>query len=119
MEAFRQSDPGGEVSVQWEVLEIGNPRTVIHNEDGRGLKLSIFAVATPDPMNVLWEDYSLPWARWLNLSGDGTIAPAVGPLVQGPRYLMPSNDLDWTLHEIRAASEAMQSWIEVSEPFEP
>lgn len=78
--------------------------------------LSIFAVASPDPMTILWEDYSLPWAGLLELSPADCQIEA-GPRLSGPRYLMPANDLRWAAHEIHSAQQAMTCIIEPIEAF--
>lgn len=86
--------------------------------------LTIVAVASPDPMTVLWEDYSSQWASRLSLSARDN-QPSLGgqrqsqeiSRVSGPRYLMPANDLSWAAHEIRAAFEAMACKVEALESF--
>ncbi len=92
--------------------ELVNPSSSIHNSSA----LSIFAVASPDPMTILWEDYSLPWAGLLELSPSGRREKA-GILLSGPRYLMPANDLRWAAHEIHSAQQAMTCIIEPTEDF--
>lgn len=77
------------------------------------IALSIFCVRTPDPETIQWEDYAYPWARALNL----TEAVHESGL-QGPRYLLPANDLSWTIHEILASRDAMTCSIEpLDRPF--
>jgi 2-amino-4-hydroxy-6-hydroxymethyldihydropteridine diphosphokinase len=78
--------------------------------------LTVFAVASPDPMTILWEDYSLPWAGLLELSPAGCQREA-GLRLSGPRYLMPANDLRWAAHEIHSAQQAMTCNIEPIEAF--
>ena len=78
--------------------------------------LAIFAVASPDPMTILWEDFSLSWARLLGLSPNGFKADGE-PRLSGPRYLMPANDLRWAAHEIHSAQQAMTCMIEPVEVF--
>jgi 2-amino-4-hydroxy-6-hydroxymethyldihydropteridine diphosphokinase len=82
-------------------------------------RLTIVTVASPDPLTILWEDVSAPWARWMRLSDSPIeIDQSLYPLLQGPRYLLPSNDVAWTIHELHAANDAMNSWIEISERFD-
>lgn len=78
--------------------------------------LSIFAIASPDPMTILWEDYSLPWAGLLGLSPANCEIEECARL-SGPRYLMPANDLRWAAHEIHSAQQAMTCKIEPVEAF--
>ncbi len=51
-----------------------------------------------------WELRHLDLARRLGLTGDGR---PVAALEGEPRYLLPTDDLDWALHELRAALDAM------------
>lgn len=69
--------------------------------------LSIFCVRTPDPETIQWEDYAYPWARVLNLTESVSESA-----LHGPRYLLPANDLSWTVHEILASRDAMTCRIE-------
>jgi 2-amino-4-hydroxy-6-hydroxymethyldihydropteridine diphosphokinase len=75
--------------------------------------LSIFCVRTPDPETIQWEDYAFPWARSLGLTD------ALADIsLHGPRYLLPANDLSWTVHEIRASRGAMTCPVHlVDRPF--
>ncbi|MFN9593637.1 MAG: 2-amino-4-hydroxy-6-hydroxymethyldihydropteridine diphosphokinase [Pirellulaceae bacterium] len=89
--------------------------------------LLIAAVGSPDPESIAWEDYSLPWARWMGLSpassgGTGTLqAKELGgadrKAVDGPRYLMPLGDPAWAKHELLAAWDAMECPITVDAPL--
>jgi len=79
--------------------------------------LTIVAVASPDPMSVLWEDYSLAWATRLNLTANSLIISPKPDVISGPRYLMPANDLGWAAHEIHSAFQAMTCNIEPLEKF--
>jgi hypothetical protein len=80
-------------------------------------KLTIAAVSCPDPMAVQWEDFSAPWARWLNLEGRNEDFAETNRRLVGPRYLMPADNIEWAVHEIKAADQAMQCWLERGEPF--
>lgn len=64
--------------------------------------LTIFCVQTPDPETIQWEDFAYPWAQALGFAESSSSTPW-----QGPRYLLPSNDLSWTWHEILASRSAM------------
>ena len=86
--------------------------------------LCIACVETPEPETVLWEDFSLPWARALNLvpyKPEGMDARSASSLAVRPqegtlvRYLMPGNDLDWVCHEIEAALIAMRCPLEFTD----
>jgi len=80
-------------------------------------KLTIAAVASPDPMTILWEDCSKPWVDALNLSSSVLRNPNESHWIDGPRYLMPADDPKWAVHEIIAADHAMQCSLEVVEAF--
>ena len=82
-----------------------------------GFKLTIAAVSCPDPMAVQWEDFSAPWARWLDLEVRNEDFAETNRRLVGPRYLMPADDIEWAVHEIMAADQAMQCWLERCEPF--
>lgn len=82
-----------------------------------GVKLTIAAVSCPDPMAVQWEDFSAPWARWLDLEVRNEDFAETNRRLVGPRYLMPADDIEWAVHEIMAADQAMQCWLERCEPF--
>ena len=56
---------------------------------------------------VSWEDFSRPLAVELNLSGNAANTDLVGP-----RYLLPSDDPDWAVHELVAALDAMDCPVE-------
>jgi len=111
------SQPSVPFKIDWyqeftKGCELANESSGIRNSSA----LSIFAVASPDPMTILWEDYSLPWAGLLKLSPAGCGGDAGSRLV-GPRYLMPANDLRWAAHEIHSAQQAMACIIEPTEVF--
>jgi 2-amino-4-hydroxy-6-hydroxymethyldihydropteridine diphosphokinase len=74
--------------------------------------LTIAAVASPDPMSILWEDYSMNWVQKLGLTASQHELDLIGP-----RYLMPANDMGWALHELTAASQAMTCNIEILGAF--
>ena len=80
-------------------------------------KLTIAAVASPDPTTVLWEDCSKPWVHALNMETSIGIAPNERRCIQGPRYLMPADDTKWAVHEIQAADQAMRCELEVVGDF--
>jgi 2-amino-4-hydroxy-6-hydroxymethyldihydropteridine diphosphokinase len=69
--------------------------------------LKIFCVRTPEPETIQWEDFAYPWAKALGLVG-----PSLEPQPDGPRYLLPDNDLSWTVHEIEASRRALTCPIE-------
>ena len=97
--------------VAWK---IATPELIIQNRiDGLDLseamvKLTIAAVASPDPTTILWEDCSKPWVKALNMDTCSAIAPQEPRTIHGPRYLMPADDTKWAVHEILAAGQAMQ-----------
>ena len=80
-------------------------------------KLTIAAVASPDPTTVLWEDCSKPWVHVLNMDTSNSIDANELRCIHGPRYLMPVDDAKWAIHEIIAADQAMQCWLEAVEEF--
>jgi 2-amino-4-hydroxy-6-hydroxymethyldihydropteridine diphosphokinase len=92
-----------------------------------GPPVLIAAVGSPDPESIAWEDYSLPWARWMGLSpassGGSSVLQSREFLVsdrnaiQGPRYLMPLSDPEWASHELLAAWDAMECPISVDAPL--
>jgi 2-amino-4-hydroxy-6-hydroxymethyldihydropteridine diphosphokinase len=77
-------------------------------------KLTVVAVASPDPTTVLWEDYSHPWAVRLNMKESATSHPNIA----GPRYLLPANDPKWAAHEIIAAHQATMCSVEMDGEFD-
>lgn len=83
---------------------LDRPESAVECDKNKVARLHIFAVQTPDPETIQWEDFSYPWARALGL------VPGVTPntAFSGPRYLMPANDLVWADHEIIAAQSAMR-----------
>jgi len=80
-------------------------------------KLTIAAVASPDPTTVLWEDCSRPWVRALNMDTSNSIDATESRCIDGPRYLMPVDDAKWAVHEIIAADQAMQCGLEAVGEF--
>ena len=80
-------------------------------------KLTIAAVASPDPTTVLWEDCSKPWVHALNLNTLSSTDASELRCIHGPRYLMPVDDTKWAVHEIIAANQAMQCWLEAVGEF--
>lgn len=78
------------------------PEALIHLQRTTRMKLLVVCVETPDPETIQWEDYSNPWATALGLTPNAT-----GLALGGPRYLLPANDLRWTLHELLSAQRAM------------
>ncbi len=92
-------------------------------------RLLILAVATEEPGNLPWEEGARGWAERLGMatpSPTQTAQPTVLPslakpsrsgerlqlLGNGPRYLLPANDIPWASHEILAAHEALSCHIE-------
>ena len=61
---------------------------------------------------VSWEDFSRHLAIELNLveSQSDNASQKVGYL--GPRYLLPSDDPEWAIHELAAALDAMDCPVE-------
>jgi hypothetical protein len=82
------------------------------NQSAELVALTIAAVATPDPMSILWEDYSMSWVQKLGLTACQHELEVVGP-----RYLMPADDIGWALHELNAAYQAMTCHIEILDEF--
>jgi 2-amino-4-hydroxy-6-hydroxymethyldihydropteridine diphosphokinase len=79
--------------------------------------LLIAAVGSPDPESIAWEDFSLPWARWMRLSPASSGGTADRNAMEGPRYLMSLSDPDWARHELLAAWDAMECPITVDAPL--
>lgn len=80
-------------------------------------KLTIAAVASPDPTTVLWEDCSKPWVHALNMETAMSVDSNELRCIQGPRYLMPADDTKWAVHEILSADQAMRCELEAVEGF--
>jgi 2-amino-4-hydroxy-6-hydroxymethyldihydropteridine diphosphokinase len=136
-EAFEQATGNDRIRVRWDVgvpshlakfmgrkkhsAELELAETELSEtelaETALGSKLTIAAVSCPDPMAVQWEDFSAPWARWLDLEVRNEDFAETNRRLVGPRYLMPADDIEWAVHEIMAADQAMQCWLERSEPF--
>ena len=104
-------------TIQWG---IGDPRkeSIDWIEDGQiernqtFVALTIAAVRSPDPDTVLWEDFSSPWVRWMGLASSSTSPNIARTQWTGPRYLLPIDNLQWAVHEILSAREAMRCEIE-------
>ncbi len=105
----------GEFSVHWEIVTaeqiVGQEFRQAESEDLMS-KLTIAAVASPDPMTVLWEDCSKPWVKALNMDTCHSVDANEFRSIEGPRYLMPADDPKWAVHEIIAANQAMQCSLE-------
>jgi 2-amino-4-hydroxy-6-hydroxymethyldihydropteridine diphosphokinase len=116
--AFESSERSSSHSVQWiatdDLVSTMDRLNSQREELAASLcKLLIAAVASPDPMTILWEDYSSKWATQLGMRGSGTEPTHAFSFPQlGPRYLLPANDVAWSVHEIQAATEAMTCQIE-------
>ena len=80
-------------------------------------KLTIAAVASPDPTTVLWEDCSKPWVKAFNMETSISVDPCELRRIDGPRYVMPADDAKWAIHEIMAADQAMRCGLEAIEEF--
>jgi len=80
-------------------------------------KLTIAAVASPDPTTVLWEDCSKPWVHAMNMDTSVLVNATELRCIQGPRYLMPADDTKWAVHEILSADQAMRCHLEAVEEF--
>ena len=101
-----------QVSLTWEAA---NPQQLRDNDSVH--KLTIAAVASPDPTTVLWEDYSKPWVRALDLETTVSMNASEVRSIHGPRYLMPADDAKWAVHEIIAADQATRCWVEIADEF--
>ena len=101
-----------QVSLTWEAA---NPQRLRDNDSVH--KLTIAAVASPDPTTVLWEDYSKPWVRALDLETTVSMNASEVRCIHGPRYLMPADDAKWAVHEIIAADQATRCWVEIADEF--
>ncbi len=131
-EAFERATGNDRIRVRWDVgvpsqlaKSLGRTKHSAEKELAEkvlaetvlGSKLTIAAVSCPDPMAVQWEDFSAPWARWLDLEVRNEDFAETNRRLVGPRYLMPADDIEWAVHEIMAADQAMQCWLERCEPF--
>lgn len=131
-EAFERATGNDRIRVRWDVgvpsqlaKSLGRTKHSAGKELAEkvlaetilGSKLTIAAVSCPDPMAVQWEDFSAPWARWLDLEVRNEDFAETNRRLVGPRYLMPADDIEWAVHEIMAADQAMQCWLERCEPF--
>jgi 2-amino-4-hydroxy-6-hydroxymethyldihydropteridine diphosphokinase len=96
------------------VWDIANPHQLY---DLISSKLTIAAVASPDPTTVLWEDCSKPWVCAFNMETSISVDPSEVRCIDGPRYVMPADDAKWDVHEIIAADQAMRCDLEATEDF--
>jgi 2-amino-4-hydroxy-6-hydroxymethyldihydropteridine diphosphokinase len=80
--------------------------------------LHIACIDVPDPENVQWEDYCLPWAIAMGIAKPtatmGCQQATVPKEKLGLRYLLPGTDIDWICHEIHAARLALRCPVEDS-----
>ena len=117
---FTNAIGSDKLSVHWE---IATAEQIVGHKIHQSLsehslrKLTIAAVASPDPMIVLWEDCSKPWVKALNMDTSYSFDSNEARSIDGPRYLMPADDLKWAVHEIIAADQAMQCSLEAIEAF--
>lgn len=77
--------------------------------------LQIACIAVPDPENVQWEDYCLPWAIAMGFApslSDQAKSGKLKPSLLGARYLLPGTQIEWVCHEIQAAMLALRCPIE-------
>lgn len=110
---FEMCDDTKPVHIHWE---IANPQQLTESCNTSN-KLTIAAVASPDPTIVLWEDCCKPWVHALNMESSISIDACELRFIEGPRYLMPIDDSKWAVHEILAADLAMQCSLEMAEGF--
>ncbi|XZE22343.1 2-amino-4-hydroxy-6-hydroxymethyldihydropteridine diphosphokinase [Pirellulaceae bacterium SH449] len=99
----------------WRTIALHEINQLLHPTPENAPRLTIVAVSTPDPETIQWEDYSRGWACKLGM--DNPSLPE-GILPIGPRYLLPANDIAWAIHEITAAVDAMDCFVEIAHPFE-
>ncbi|MFN7797536.1 MAG: 2-amino-4-hydroxy-6-hydroxymethyldihydropteridine diphosphokinase [Planctomycetota bacterium] len=78
--------------------------------------LHMACVEVPDPENIQWEDYCLPWAFSMGFAhtsnaviSDNSHPSGIG---LGARYLLPGTDVHWVCHEIQAALLALRCPVE-------
>ena len=77
--------------------------------------LQIACVEVPDPENVQWEDFCLPWASAMGFATNPTMNQGAGhtsPSSLGARYLLPGTDIQWVCHELQAAYLALRCPVE-------
>jgi 2-amino-4-hydroxy-6-hydroxymethyldihydropteridine diphosphokinase len=78
--------------------------------------LYMACVEVPDPENIQWEDYCLPWALAMGFANSGiadvSAKTQTSRITTGARYLLPGTDVDWVCHEIQAALLALRCPIE-------
>ena len=103
---FEKTACSQHVEVIWETA---NPTQLSHCSPN---KLTIAAVASPDPTTILWEDCSKPWVHAFNLDSTPVAIKNETRILEGPRYLLPSDDAKWAVHEIVAADQAMRCALE-------
>lgn len=93
---------GDAESIRIHVEHCERPEALLALQRTSRMKLLVVCVETPDPETIQWEDYSNPWATALGLTPQASAFD-----LAGPRYLLPANDLRWTLHELISAHRAM------------
>lgn len=114
LQAAVETPPANQLFI-WRTIELKDANQLLHPLHQSPPRLTIVAVSTPDPETILWEDYSRGWAYKLGMDKHGL---SKSPLPIGPRYLLPANDLAWAVHEIKAAVDAMNCFVELAYPFE-
>lgn len=78
----------------------------------------VFVLTPPGKAtDAAWEDLNRPTARWMGLcpSAPNAEQPGSWPL-NGPRYLLSTDDWAWSQHEIIAALDAMDCPVEPMKP---
>ncbi|MEI6526667.1 MAG: 2-amino-4-hydroxy-6-hydroxymethyldihydropteridine diphosphokinase [Planctomycetota bacterium] len=80
--------------------------------------LHMACVEVPDPENIQWEDYCLPWAVAMGFTKSASVNEAVSggtPIWGfGARYLLPGTDIEWVCHEIQAARLALRCPVQAT-----
>ncbi|MCA9134067.1 MAG: 2-amino-4-hydroxy-6-hydroxymethyldihydropteridine diphosphokinase [Planctomycetales bacterium] len=84
---------------------------VANNSLRPAAKLTMFLAPKLSNPNLVWEEAQAAWAQRLNLTAGQADRAAELPL-DGPRYLLASDDEQWAVHEMVAALEAMDCPIE-------
>lgn len=80
-------------------------------ENPQQAKLLVVAANPPPQDDIAWEDWLRCWADTLGMRDTG----ATRIHWQGPRYLLPLQNLHWATHELVAALRAMHCPIEPRE----
>jgi 2-amino-4-hydroxy-6-hydroxymethyldihydropteridine diphosphokinase len=103
-----------EPRLKWLTLDSLHPNDIDRPKFSWPRRLLVVGIATPDPETIQWEDFTRSWAQSLGMdkTSNGLHLPI------GPRYLLPTNDLDWARHEIQAAFDAMDCPVEIAFPFD-